>query len=143
MGIIAAAFGGSLTDWGSGAGGLGGWPDLSQTIFSLLAGVAAAIATFRAGRRIRVAVIVFATGLSIGTVYLVGAHLADPCDRGWWDFETKIAGARLCSGQGEIAQRFHLLLHGIAGVLAATVAAILFRRTHLISWWPKQAPEAS
>ena len=36
MGLVAAAFGGSLTGWGSGAGGLGGWPDLSQTIFSLL-----------------------------------------------------------------------------------------------------------
>lgn len=143
MGVIAAAFGGSFTDWGSGAGGLGGWPDLSQTIFSLLVGLAAAITTFRAGRRIRVAVIVFATGLLIGTVYLVGAHLADPCDRGWWDFDTKVGGARLCSSQGEIAQRFHLLLHGIAGVLAAAVAATLFRRTHLISWWRKQTPETS
>ncbi len=138
MGIIAAAFAGSFTDWGSGAGGLGGWPDLTQTIFSLLVGIAAAIATFRAGRRIRVAVVVFATGLLIGTVYLVGAHLADPCDRGWWDFETRIGGARLCSSQGDIAQRFHLLLHGIAGVLAATVAAILYQRARLIDWRPEQ-----
>ena len=142
MGLVAAAFGGSLTDWGSGAGGLGGWPDLSQTIFSILVGLAAAIATLRAGRRIRVAVVVFSTGLLIGTAYLVGAHLADPCDRGWWDFETTLGGARLCSSQGEIAQRFHLLLHGIAGVVAAAIAATLYRRTRLIDWSPQQTPEA-
>ena len=56
------------------------------------------------------------------------------------DFDTKVGGARLCSGQGEIAQRFHLLLHGIAGVLAAAVAAALFHRTRLISWWPQRIP---
>ena len=138
MGLVAAAFGGSLTNWGSGAGGLGGWPDLSHTIFSFVVGLAAATATFRAERRIRVAVVVFGTGLLIGTAYLVGAHLADPCDRGWWDFDSELGGARLCSSEGEIAQRFHLLLHGTTGVLAAAVAATLFRRTRLIGWTSRQ-----
>ena len=143
MGLVAAAFGGSLTAWGRGPGGLGGWPDLSQTIFSLLVGLAASIATFSAGRRVRVAVVVFATGLLIGTAYLVGAHLADPCTRGWWDFGTTLGGARLCSSHGEIAQRFHLLLHGVAGVVAAAIAATLYRRTRLIGRSPRQTPEAS
>jgi hypothetical protein len=49
----------------------------------------------------------------------------------------------LCSSQGEIAQRFHLLLHGIAGVVAAAIAATLFHRTRLIDWSPQRAPQAS
>jgi len=101
-------------------------------------GLAAATTTFRAGRRIRVAVVVFATGPLIGTAYLVGAHLADPCDRGWWDFDSELVGARLCSRRGEITQRFHLLLHGTTGVLAAAVAATLFRPTRLIGWTSRQ-----
>lgn len=141
MGAIAAAFGGELTSWGNGAGGLDGWADLSQTIFSLAVGVAAGIATFREGRAIPIAVAVFATGLLIGTGYLIGGHLVDPCDRGWWDARNRIGDQPLCERFGfelGIHTRFHLLLHATLGVPSAAIAALLYRRTKLIGWWPPE-----
>lgn len=136
LGSIAAAVGGDLEDWGDGAGGLGGWPDLFMTFFSFLVGLAAAIATFRERRSVLLSVAVFATGLLISTGYLVLAHLADPCVRGWWDSDTSVGDAGMCSPIDEIASRFHLLLHGSFGMLAAGVAAVIYRRTDLTEWWP-------
>ena len=142
MGSLAAAFGGELTSWGNGAGGLDGWADLSQTIFSLVVGVAAGIATFREGRAIPIAVAVFATGLLIGTGYLIGGHLVDPCDRGWWDAGSRVGDQPLCERFGQLGlavnTRFHLLLHATLGVLSSGVAVLLYRRTRLIGWWPPE-----
>ena len=67
MGVVAAVAGGDLSDWGSGAGGLGGWANELMTYFSFLIGLAAAIATFRERRAVLVSVAVFATGLLIST----------------------------------------------------------------------------
>lgn len=141
MGSLAAAFGGDLTGWGNGAGGLDGWADLSQTIFSLVVGVAAGIATFREGRAIPVAVAVFASGLLIGTGYLIGGHLVDPCDRGWWDASSRIGDQTLCErfgGELAVHTRFHLLLHATLGVVSAAATVVLYRRTRLIGWWPPE-----
>jgi hypothetical protein len=131
MGSLAAAFGGGLSDWGKGAGGLDGWADLSMTIFSFAVGLPAAIATFREDRSISRAVGVFATGLLVGTGYLTGGHLVDPCDRGWWGFSTDLGDTRLCSSNGDIAIRFHLLLHATLGVVSALVAVVIYRRRNL------------
>ncbi|WP_436792859.1 hypothetical protein [Actinospongicola halichondriae] len=81
-------------------------------------------------------VAVLATGILIGAGYLIVAHLFDPCSRGWWDFSTTVGDTELCSVQGEIAQRFHLLLHAFLGVMSASVAAIVYRRARLFGWWP-------
>ena len=143
MGLLAAVVGGRLTSWGNGAGGLNGWADLSQTIFSLTVGLAATIATFRDTRRIPIALAVLATGLLIGFGYLTGGHLVDPCDRGWWGPDSRIGSQPLCERFGaglSINTRFHLLLHATLGVLSAVVAAVLYLRTSLVAWWP---PEAS
>lgn len=139
VGSLAAIRGGALSDWGSGAGGLGGWPNEFMTYFSFAIGLAAGIATFKERRTFLVAVGVFATGLIISTVFLDVAHLADPCARNWWDFSTKVGNARMCSPQGDIAVRFHLLLHGAFGVLAAGTAAVIYRRKNLFDWWPPAA----
>jgi hypothetical protein len=136
MGALAAALGGGLSDWGSGAGGLDGWADLSITIFSFAVGLPAAIATFREDRSIGLAAGVFATGLVVGTGYLTGGHLIDPCDRGWWGFSTDLGGTKLCSSNGDIAVRFHLLLHATLGVVSALVAVVIYRRRNLFGWWP-------
>jgi hypothetical protein len=138
MGSLAAVVGRGLSDWGDGAGGLGGWANELMTYFSYLVGLAAAIATFRERRTVLVAVAVFATGPLIGTGFLDAAHLLDPCARGWWDFSTTVGDTRVCSAQGEIAVRFHLLLHGAFGVLAAAAAAVIYKRTNLFSWWPPE-----
>jgi len=138
LGLLAAVFGGGLTDWGSGAGGLGGWADGSMTIFSLSFGLAAGIATFRSGGSIRLSVIVFATGILVGVGFLTGGHLLDPCDRGWWDFNSKAGDTRLCSARSDIALRFHLLLHAIVGTASAIVALALYRGRGLIGWWPPE-----
>jgi hypothetical protein len=135
MGSLAAALGGGLSDWGKGAGGLGGWADLSMTIVSFAVGLPAAIATFREDRSIRLAVGIFATGLLVATAYLEGGHLVDPCARGWWSFSTELGGTRLCSSNGDIAVRFHLLLHATVGVVAALVAVVIYRRRNLFGWW--------
>ncbi len=126
MGSLAAVVGGGLSDWGKGAGGLGGWADLSITLFSLGVGSAAGIATFRERRSIAASVAVFATGFLVGVGFLEGGHLLDPCVRGWWDFGTKVGDARLCLD--DIAVRFHLLLHATTGVTSASVAVLIYRR---------------
>ena len=63
-------------------------------------------------------------------------HLVDPGARDWWDFSTTVGDTRGCSAQGDIAFRFHLLLHGAFGVLAAGSAAVIYRRRNLFNWWP-------
>ena len=108
------------------------------TYFGYLTGLAAAIATFRERRKVLVAVAVFATGPLVSTGFLDVAHLLDPCVRGWWDLSTTVGESRLCSVQGEIDVRFHLVLHGAFGVLAAAVAAVIYKRTGLINWWPPE-----
>lgn len=136
MGSLAAVVGRGLSDWGNGAGGLDGWANEFMTYFSFVIGLAAGIATFRERRTILVPVAVFATGLIISTVFLDVAHLADPCARDWWDFSTAVGDTRVCSARGEIAVRFHLLLHGAFGLLAAGAAAFIYRRRKLFNWWP-------
>jgi hypothetical protein len=140
MGSLAALVGGGLTDWGSGAGGLGGWADGSMTIFSLTFGLAAGTATFRAGGSIRLSVIVFATGILVGIGFLTGGHLLDPCARGWWEFNSKTGDTRLCSARHDIALQFHLLLHAIVGTASAVLALALYRGRDLIGRWPPEAP---
>ena len=135
MGSIAGVVGGTLIKWGRGAGGLGGWADLSMTIFGLIIGLAAAIATFRVRRSVKLSVSVFFTGLLIGVGYLNVAHLFDPCDRGWWDSSSTVGNASLCSTYGDISVRFHLLLHGTFGVLSAAIAVFVYRRMDLLERW--------
>ena len=145
MGSLAAVAGGGLSDWGKGAGGLGGWADLSITFFSLGVGSAAGIATFREGRSKAVSVAVFATGLLVGVGFLMGGHLLDPCARGWLDFGDRLGDALLCNSRsiapfsapstasgGDIATRFHLLLHATTGVVSASVAVFIYRRKNLL-----------
>jgi hypothetical protein len=139
MGLTAGIVGGELTTWGSGAGGLDGWADLSQTLFSLVVGGAAAVATYRERHSILVAVAVFLTGILIGVGYLVAAHIADPCELGWWDSATAIGDTSLCDSHGGVAQRFHLLLHATFGALSAGIAAVIYRRADLFVWWPWSA----
>ena len=138
LGVLAAVAGGGLSDWGDGAGGLDGWPNDLMAFFSYPIGLAAAIATFRERRVVLVSVAVFATGLLISTGFLEVGHLLDPCARGWWDDSSTVGDEPLCSIQGEIAVRFHLLLHGASGLLAATVAAVIYRRARLFEWWPPE-----
>jgi hypothetical protein len=136
MGLLAAILGRGLSDWGRGAGGLGGWANEFMTYFSFVIGLAAGIATFRERRKVLVAVAVFVTGLIISTVFLDIAHIVDPCARNWWDFSTTLGDTRVCSGQGDVAVRFHLVLHGAFGALAAGTAAVIYRRKNLFEWWP-------
>jgi hypothetical protein len=58
---------------------------------------------------------------------LVGGSSYEPTDH------------RLCSTRGDIFERFHLLLHATLGVLAACIAAFVYRRRRLFGWWPPEA----
>ena len=143
LGALAAIAGGSYADLGSGAGGLGGWANELMSYFAILVGLAAAVTTVREGRSVLVGVAVFATGILVATGFLEVGHLLDPCARGWWGRTTTVGGAPLCSAQGEIALRFHLLLHGGSGVLAAGVAVAIHRRARLFEWWPPEGRPAA
>lgn len=145
MGSIAAVAGGELSAWGNGAGGLDGRADSYVTFFSLGVGLAAGIVTYRQGRSRAVSVAVFATGLLVSIGYFFGGHLLDPCARGWLVFGDTVGDAFLCSSRtiasfsepvtasgGDIATRFHLLLHATTGVLSASVAVWIYRWKNLL-----------
>ena len=82
-GIAAAAVGGSLSDLGTGYGGLWGMPALSLTLVAVTLGAAAAIKMGRVLRpeehRLRLALLVFAGVWVVVFGYSEVAHLFDPC----------------------------------------------------------------
>lgn len=135
-GIGAAALGGSLTDLGSGYGGLWGVPDLLLTFVALILGVAAAIKMNRALRpgvgRLRLAVLVLVGAWAVAIGYSSVAHVVDPCVNGWWDANSRIGTQPLCERFGPELNwhtRFHLLAH------AAPAAILLVAYLWTIRRW--------
>ena len=135
-GIGAAAVGGSLTDLGSGYGGLFGIPALLLTLIALIVGVAAVIQIGRTlgpdAHRLRLAVLVFAGVWVVATGYAIVAHLVDPCVNGWWDANSRIGSQPLCERFGSELNwhtRFHLLAH------AAPAAILLVPYLWAIRRW--------
>lgn len=123
-GIGAAALGGSLTDLGSGYGGLWGVPALLLTFAALILGVAAVIAIGRAFgpevRRLRLAVLVLAGVWVVAIGYTSVAHLVDPCVNGWWDASSRIGSQPLCERFGSELNwhtRFHLFAHAVPAAI--------------------------
>lgn len=143
-GIGAAAIGGSLTDLGSGYGGLWGVPALLLTFVALILGAVAAIKTGRALgpdlRRLRIAVLVLAGVWIVAIGYANVAHLVDPCVNGWWDANSRIGSQPLCERFGSELNwhtRFHLLAH------AAPAAILLVPYLWAIQRWGTQGPGAT
>jgi hypothetical protein len=135
-GIGAAVLGGTLTDLGSGYGGLWGLPALLLTFVALVLGVVAVIRISRAlgpeVRRFRLAVLVFAGVWVVATGYSTVAHLIDPCVNGWWDASSRIGSQPLCERFGSELNwhtRFHLLAH------AAPAAILLVSYLWAIRRW--------
>ena len=126
-GVAAAALGGSLTDLGSGAGGLFGVPSLLTTVIALVLAVPAAIGFAREARHspgwFRAALVVAGGAWIVAIGYLVVAHAVDPCVNGWWDARSRIGDQPLCERFGPELNwhtRFHLLAHAApAAVLLA------------------------
>ncbi|MDH3731028.1 MAG: hypothetical protein OES13_07900 [Acidimicrobiia bacterium] len=123
-GIGAAAVGGSLSDLGSGYGGLWGLPALLLTFVALFLGVAAAIQIGRVlgpeVRRSRLAVLVLAGVWVVAIGYSEIAHLVDPCTNGWWDANSRIGSQPLCERFGSELNwhtRFHLFAHAVPAAI--------------------------
>ena len=117
-GIAAALVGGSLSDLGSGAGGLFGIPSILTTLIALLMAIPAAVAVSRQALRspgwLRAAVVTGIGAWVVAIGYFVVAHAVDPCVNGWWDGRSRIGDQPLCERFGSELNwhtRFHLLAH--------------------------------
>lgn len=135
-GIAAAAVGGSLSDLGSGYGGLYGLPAMLLTALALLLGIPAAVIIGRRlgpeSGRLRIAVLVIAGVWVVAIGYSMVAHIVDPCVNGWWDARSRIGSQPLCERFGSELNwhtRFHLLAH------AAPAAVLLGVYIYLIKRW--------
>ncbi|MDX2379541.1 MAG: hypothetical protein QNM02_07265 [Acidimicrobiia bacterium] len=130
-GMVAATLGGSLTDLGSGYGGLWGLPALLLTLIALVLGVAAAIKIglelSPESGRLRIVVLLVAGAWLVAMVYANVAHMVDPCANGWWDASSRVGSQPLCERFGSELNwhtRFHLLAH--AGPAAILLVAYLW-----------------
>jgi len=143
-GIGAAALGGSLTDLGSGYGGLWGLPALLLTLIALIVGVAAAIKIGRElspeSGRLPIAVLVLVGAWVVAMGYANVAHMVDPCVNGWWDANSRIGSQPLCQRFGSELNwhsRFHLVAH------AAPAAVLLGLYLSAIKRWGGKEPDAA
>ncbi len=126
-GTAAAAFGGSFTDLGDGAGGLFGIPAPLTLLIALFIAVPAAVVTARRARRasgwLKAAIVIAAGAWIVAIGYFVVGHAVDPCSNGWWDTRSRIGDQPLCERFGRelnVHTRFHLLAHAApASVLLA------------------------
>ena len=117
-GIAAAVGGGSLTNLGSGAGGLFGIPSILTTLIAVFLAIPAAVGMVRQTRRsgwLRGATVTVAGAWIVSTGYfVVVAHAIDPCLNGWWESSSRIGDQPLCERFGSelnVHTRFHLLAH--------------------------------
>jgi len=133
VGLAAAILGGSLSELGSGPGGLFGLPAMLLTLIALFVGVPASVSLARRlppkSRRVRAAAVVAGGALVVAVGFTVVAHMIDPCVNGWWDGSTRVGSQWLCQRYGSELNwnsRFHLLAHAAPkfGLLAAYVWAI-------------------
>lgn len=137
LGALASALvGGSLTDLGSGAGGLFGIPSILTTLIALFVAIPAAMAVARQTRHslgwFRSAVVIAIGAWVVAIGYFVVAHEVDPCANGWWDSRTRIGDQPLCERFGPDLNwhtRFHLLAH------AAPAAVLLGAYLWAIRRW--------
>ncbi len=131
-GIAAAIGGGSLTELGSGAGGLFGVPSILTTLIALVALATAVVASRQARRSpgwLNAAIVIAGGAWIIAIGYFMVAHTLDPCVNGWWDSGSRIGHQPLCERFGSELNwhtRFHLLAHAApgAGLLALYLGAI-------------------
>jgi len=138
-GLAAAVLGGSLSELGSGAGGLFGIPSLLTTLIALFLAVPTAIGMALQARhstgwlRWGAVTVVGAWLVAIG--YFVVAHAVDPCFNGWWDNHSRIGDQPLCRRYGRELNwhpRFHLLAHAAPAAILLALYLFALRR-----WTPK------
>lgn len=123
-GIAAAVGGGSLTNLGSGAGGLFGIPSILTTLIAVFVAIPAAVGMVRQTRRapgwLRAPIVTVAGAWVVAIGYFVVAHAIDPCLNGWWDSSSRIGDQPLCERFGSelnVHTRFHLLAHAAPGAI--------------------------
>ncbi|MGI9624119.1 MAG: hypothetical protein ACR2PK_14890 [Acidimicrobiales bacterium] len=133
-GIAAASIGGSLSDLGSGYGGLYGLPAMLLSALALLVILAAVIVGRSLGPksgRLRIAILVIAGVWLVAIGYSMVAHMVDPCVNGWWDARSRVGSQRLCERFGSELNwhtRFHLLAHAAPAAVLLGVYMYVIRR---------------
>jgi hypothetical protein len=137
-GIAAALVGGSLTELGSGAGGLFGVPSLLTTMIAAFVAIPAAVTVARRTRHssgwFRAAVVIASGAWVVAIGYFVVAHAVDPCVNGWWDARSRVGDQPLCERYGSELNwhpRFHLLAH------AAPAAVLLGAYLWTVRRWAR------
>lgn len=140
-GLVAALFGGSFTDLGSGAGGLYGIPLLLTTAIAVFVAIPVAVLVARQANRspgwFRLPIVVAAGAWIVAIGYLQVAHSFDPCVNGWWDAGSRIGGQPLCERFGPELNwhtRFHLIAH------AAPAAVLLALYIWAVRRWATREP---
>lgn len=132
LGLAAAILGGALVPLGSGPGGLNGLPRIGLLVLVII-GVGGAVLVLASARRDVVHAALSVVGPILVLVAFVQiAHAVDPCSTGMWGATSRIGDAALCEpfgGELNVDTRFHLLLHGLAGIPAVAVYWLAFRRT--------------
>ena len=140
-GIAAAVAGGPLTNLGSGAGGLFGFPSILTTLVALFLAIPAAVGMVRQTRRspgwLRAATVTVAGAWIVAIGYFMVAHAIDPCVNGWWDTRSRIGDQPLCERFGPDLNwhtRFHLVAH------AAPAAVLLAMYLWATQRWAQPEP---
>lgn len=127
LGLAAALFGGLLSSFGDGPGGLSGIPGLLLILLALV-GIVGALGS--SGGLMRAA-IVLSGPLLVAVAFFFVAHGLDPCVTGAWDLTSEVRGAPACQYYGpylNVAPRFHLLMHALTAVPAALLYWFALRR---------------
>lgn len=146
-GIAAAIAGGSLTDLGSGAGGLFGIPSILTTLIALLVATPVAAVVARDARHstgwLRAGIVIAAGAWIVAIGYIVVAHTVDPCANGWWDIRSRVGNQPLCERFGpglNLHTRFHLLAHAVPAAFLLAVYIWSVRRWTAVEPSAQQSP---
>jgi hypothetical protein len=139
-GTAAMVLGGTLTDLGSGAGGLWGLPALLTTLVAIGLGIPAGVTLARRLRPhqdwFRAAAVVAGGAFIVAFGYFQVAHTIDPCVNGWWGPGSRIGSQPLCERFGNELNwntRFHLFAHATPALALLAGYAWAIRR-----WVPVQ-----
>lgn len=132
VGAAAAVIGGPLGEVGSGASGLWGVPQLTLVGVAVFVALPGAVITLLAPvphRFLRSALLLVGP-VAIAAAFFVVPHMLDPCAGGRWTLGSHAGDVPLCEAWGggiNIAERFHLVLHGIVGSVVALPILLALR----------------
>ncbi len=134
LGVLAALFGGALTQVGQGPGGGWGVPGLvfgAAVVLGLPSLAVGLQGVWKRDARRGVRGAFFLTTLAISVAFIVVAHALDPCTLGAWTLGDRWGTQSVCERFGQevnIHTRFHLLWHAAPVLLLLALCQPLYLR---------------